>query len=148
MKSPREVIDAHYAAGDRRDVPGMISNLASDIVWTEAAGSPVGGTHVGVDSVREDVFGILAEHFYEWTVAIDELIVEGETVIGLGTFAATSRATGKPVTTRVAQIWRVREGRAVAFEHIIDTAAVTHAMTNVSSWQSCAEGHAPCALDQ
>ncbi|MDO9398856.1 MAG: nuclear transport factor 2 family protein [Herbiconiux sp.] len=128
MKSPREVIEAHYAAGDRGDLPGMLADFDPDIVWTEAAGFPIGGTYIGVDSVRDNVFIGLAKDWDGWGVAIDELIVDGETVVGLGTYTGVNKATGKAVSTRVSHVWRVREGRAVRFEQITDTAEVLDAM--------------------
>lgn len=128
MKSPREVIESHYAAGERGDLPGMMSDFAPDIVWTEAAGFPFAGTYVGVDSVRDNVFIAIAKEWDGWSVAIDELVVEGETVIGVGTYTGTNRATGKSVSTRVTHIWRVRDGKAVRFEQITDTAEVLDAM--------------------
>lgn len=128
MKSPREVIEAHYAAGERGDLPGMMADFASDIVWTEAAGFPVAGTYVGVDSVRDNVFIALAKEWDGWAVAIDELVVDGETVVGLGTYTGTNKATGKSMSTRVSHVWRVRDGKAVKFEQITDTAEVLDAM--------------------
>ena len=81
MKSPREVIESHYAAGERGDLPRMMADFATDIVWTEAAGFPIAGTYVGVDSVRDNVFIALAKEWDGWAVAIDELVVDGETVV-------------------------------------------------------------------
>lgn len=128
MTSPREVIESHYAAGERGDLPGMMSDFAADIVWTEAAGFPFAGTYVGVDSVRDNVFIAIAKEWDGWSVAIDELVVEGETVVGVGTYTGTNKATGKSVSTRVTHIWRVRDGKAVRFEQITDTAEVLDAM--------------------
>lgn len=128
MKSPREVIESHYAAGERGDLPGMMADFAADIVWTEAAGFPVAGTYVGPDSVRDNVFIALAKEWHGWAVAIDELVVDGETVVGLGTYTGTNKATGKSTTARVAHVWRVRGGQAVKFEQITDTAEVLDAM--------------------
>ena len=129
MKSPREIIEAHYAAGDRGDLAGMMADFDPKIVWTEAAGFPVAGTYVGVDAVRDNVFIALAQDWDGWGVTIDELVVEGETVVGLGTYTGTNKTTGKRLSTRMAHIWRVREGRAIAFEQITDTALVIAAMS-------------------
>lgn len=128
MKSPREVIESHYAAGERGDLPGMMADFATDIVWTEAAGFPLAGTYVGADSVRDNVFIALAKDWDGWAVAIDELAVDGETVVGLGTYTGTNKSTGKSLSTRVAHVWRVRDGKAVKFEQITDTAEVLDAM--------------------
>ena len=129
MKSPREVVAAHYAAGDRGDLPGMMADFDPKIVWTEAAGFPVAGTYIGIDAVRNNVFIALAQDWDGWGVTIDELVVDGGTVVGLGTYTGTNKATGKHLQTRVAHIWRVRDGKAVAFEQITDTALVTAAMS-------------------
>ncbi|MFC8801003.1 nuclear transport factor 2 family protein [Promicromonospora sp. NPDC057138] len=128
MKSPREVIESHYAAGEQGDLPGMFADFAPDIVWTEADGFPLAGTYVGTDAVRENVFVALAKEWDGWAVAIDHLVVDGETVVGLGTYTGTNKATGKPVSARVAHIWRVEGGRAVRFEQITDTAQVLDGM--------------------
>ena len=128
MKSPREVIEAHYAAGDRGDLPGMLADFAPDIVWTEAAGFPIGGTYFGIDAVRDNVFIGLAKDWDGWTVAVDELVVDGDTVVALGTYTGVNRATGRAVSSRVSHIWRVRDGKAVKFEQITDTAEVLDAM--------------------
>ena len=128
MKNPREVIESHYAAGEQGDLAGMMADFASNIVWTEAAGFPVGGTYVGVDSIRENVFAALAKDWDGWAVAIDHLVVDGDTVVALGTYSGVNKSTGKPMTTRVAHVWRVRDGKAVRFEQITDTAEVLDAM--------------------
>jgi ketosteroid isomerase-like protein len=128
MKSPREVIESHYAAGERGDLPGMFADFATDIAWTEADGFPMAGTYVGVDSVRGNVFVALAKEWDGWAVAIDELVVDGETVVGIGTYTGTNKATGKSCSARVAHIWRVQGGRAVKFEQITDSAEVLDAM--------------------
>lgn len=128
MKNPREVIESHYAAGERGDLPGMMADFSPNIVWTEAAGFPVGGTYVGVDSVRQNVFVALANDWDGWAVAIDNLVVDGDTVVALGTYSGVNKSTGKSMSTRVAHVWRVREGLAVKFEQITDTARVIDAM--------------------
>jgi uncharacterized protein len=127
MKSPREVIESHYAAGERGDLPGMLADFATDIVWTEADGFPLAGTYVGVEAVRDNVFVALAKEWDGWAVAIDELVVDGETVVGIGTYTGTNKATGKSFDARVAHVWRVQGGRAVRFEQVTDSARVLDA---------------------
>lgn len=129
MKNPREVIEAHYAAGGRGDLPGMMADFDPGIVWTEAAGFPIAGTYVGIESVRDNVFIALAQDWDGWAVTIDELVVDGDTVVALGAYTGTNKATGKDLSTRVAHVWRVRGGKAVKFEQITDTALVIDAMS-------------------
>jgi len=129
MSSNKDIIEAHYAAGDAGDLPGMLAPFADDIIWTEAAGFPLAGTYIGPAAVAEHVFGALQRDWDGYTVAIDELIDTGDTVIGLGTYSGTYRETGKSFEARVAHIWRLADGKAIRFEQITDTAEVLAAMS-------------------
>ncbi len=122
-----EIIERHYAAADRGDLEGMLEPLADDIVWTEAAGFPLAGTYIGPAAVAENVFAALQREWEGFSLAIDEVIDAGERVVGVGTYTATSRRTGKSFQARVAHIWRVENGKAVQLEQITDTAAVAAA---------------------
>ncbi|MFE2771500.1 nuclear transport factor 2 family protein [Microbacterium resistens] len=126
--SNADVIRSHYAASDRGDLPGMIASFAADIRWTEAAGFPYAGTYVGPDAVAANVFGRIAEEWDDYTVAIDEVIDGGDTVVGVGTYSGTYRATGRFMAARVAHVWRLREGEVVAFEQFTDTELVNRAI--------------------
>lgn len=126
--SNADVIRSHYAASDRGDLPGMIAPFAADIRWTEAAGFPYAGTYVGPDAVAANVFGRIAEEWDDYTVAIDEVIDGGDTVVGVGTYSGTYRATGRFMAARVAHVWRLREGEIVAFEQFTDTELVNRAI--------------------
>lgn len=126
--SNRAVIEAHYAATEAGDLAGMLAPLSPDIVWTEATGSPLAGTYLGASSVAENVFGAIAREWDGFAVAIDELLDDGDTVMALGTYSGTFRATGRPFQARVVHIWRVRDGKAVRFEQVADTAEFLSAM--------------------
>ncbi|MCS5498346.1 nuclear transport factor 2 family protein [Cnuibacter physcomitrellae] len=127
MTTAREVIERHYAASDRGDLDGMLSVLADDIVWTEAAGFPLAGTYVGPQSVAQNVFAALQRDWEGFALAVDEIVDCGDTVIGIGTYTGTDRGTGKPFQARVVHIWRVEDGKAVRFEQVADTAQIVAA---------------------
>lgn len=125
----RGVVEAHYAASEAGDLAGMLAPLADDIVWTEATGSPLAGTYLGAESVARNVFGAIARDWDGFAVAVDELLDDGDTVMALGTYSGTYRATGKAFQARVVHIWRVRNGKAVRFEQVADTAQFLPAMS-------------------
>jgi len=129
MSVNKDAIEAHYAAGDAGDLAGMLAPFADDIIWTEAAGFPLAGTYIGPAAVAENVFGALQRDWEGYAVAIDELIDAGDTIVGLGTYSGTYKATGKSFQARVAHIWRVKDGRAIRFEQITDTAEILPAMS-------------------
>lgn len=122
-----DIVRDHYAASDRGDIEGMLAPLAADVSWTEAAGFPYAGTYVGPQAVLENVFARIQADWEGFTLAIDEVIDGGDTVVGLGTYSGTHRVTGRPFTARVAHVWRLAGGEVVQFEQVVDSELVNAA---------------------
>lgn len=125
--SAYDVVKAHYDANDRHDLGGMLAPLADDVRWTEMAGFPCAGTYIGPDEVRKNVFERLGTEWDGYTAAITELLDAGDTVIGLGTYSGTYKATGESMNVRVAHVWRVEGDKVVTFEQFTDTLLVARA---------------------
>jgi len=126
--SNADIIRAHYEASDRGDLDGMLAPLAADVRWTEAAGFPYAGTYVGADAIVENVFTRLQDDWDDYTLAVDEVIDGGDTVIGIGTYSGTNKSTGRFFAARVAHVWRLEGGEVVAFEQFTDTEMVSRAI--------------------
>lgn len=126
--SNADTIRAHYAANDRGDLAGMIEAFAPDVRWTEAEGFPYAGTYVGPDAVVENVFARIQADWDGYTVAIDEVVDGGDTVVGIGTYSGTYKATGRYFAARVAHVWRLEDGVVRAFEQFTDTEMVARAI--------------------
>ncbi len=127
MSTNLDIIKAHYAASDRGDLEGMLAPLADDARWTEMAGFPYAGTYVGPDAVREGVFIRIGTEWDGYTATITELVDGGDTIVGLGEYAGTYKATGEHFSARVAHVWRLAGGKVVAFEQFTDTLLVARA---------------------
>ncbi|AYY12535.1 nuclear transport factor 2 family protein [Actinobacteria bacterium YIM 96077] len=123
-----DVIAEHYAASDRGDLEGMLAMLAPDCTWTEAEGFPYAGTYVGPEAVRANVFERIARDWDGFTFTLAELLDAGDTVVALGRYSGTNRATGRTFTARVAHVWRLSDGRVTSFEQIVDSAMVDAAI--------------------
>ncbi|QIZ98168.1 nuclear transport factor 2 family protein [Leifsonia sp. PS1209] len=128
MTRNHDIIAAHYAASDRGDIDGMLAPLAADARWTEMAGFPYAGTYIGPDEVRAGVFERIGAEWDGYTAAITDLVDGGDTIVGLGTYSGTNRATGRFFEARVAHVWRLADGKVVAFEQFTDTALVRDAV--------------------
>jgi len=126
-RTPKQVIEDHYAAGARGDLDGMIADFADDIEWTEAAGFPLAGTYHGPQTVKTEIFLGLGRDWDNWHPEIDQLVADGETVVALGWYVGTHLRTGKTVRPRVAHVWVVRDEKVVRFEQITDTLPVDQA---------------------
>lgn len=122
-----DIVTSHYAASGRGDLAGMLAPLSSDVRWTEAEGFPCAGTYIGPDAVRDGVFQRLGNEWYGFAAAIDLVLDAGDTIVGVGTYSGTNKATGKSFEARVAHIWRLADGEVVAFEQITDTLMVARA---------------------
>ncbi|OYV01756.1 MAG: DUF4440 domain-containing protein [Burkholderiales bacterium PBB5] len=123
-----QIVAAHYAASDRQDIDGMMADLAPDVQWTEMAGFPCAGTYVGREAIVANVFAVLGRDWDGFNFTLAELIDGGDTVVGVGDYTATNRATGKAMRARVVHIWRVADGQVRRFEQFCDTLLVHRAM--------------------
>jgi uncharacterized protein len=128
MKTAYEIVAQHYAASDRKDIDGMMADLADDVQWTEMAGFPCAGTYVGREAIVGNVFAILGRDWEGFNFTLTELIDGGDTVVGVGDYKATNRTTGKTMQARVVHIWRVVDGKVRRFEQFCDTHLVRQAM--------------------
>ncbi len=61
MRTPYQIVADHYAANERKDLPGMLADLADDAAWTEMAGFPCAGTYMGAQQVVDNVFAVLGQ---------------------------------------------------------------------------------------
>ena len=126
--TPREVVQAQYAASAAGDLEALRATLADDVVWTEMAGFPLAGTYYGPDGVTSNVMEKLQVSWNDWAATPDKFIIDGERVVALGHYTARNKATGKPLHVRVAHAFVVRNGKIVTFEQFVDTALVREAM--------------------
>lgn len=128
MRTAYEIVKAHYDANDRRDLPGMIADIAEDCRWTEMDGFPRRGTYVGPQAVVENVFKALGELFEGYNFKLERLLDAGDDVIGIGDYSGTHRETGKSFNARVVHVWGVADGKIRRFEQFTDTLRVAESM--------------------
>jgi hypothetical protein len=121
MATNYEIIRDHYVASADGDIDGMFAPFSPDIVWKEMDGFPYAGTYHGMDELMAGVFERIGEDWDGFRVEIDELIDGGDTIVALGHYHATYKATGKPMKARVAHVWRLEGGQVVGFEQFADT---------------------------
>ena len=122
MNPNAEVARAVYSAFARGDIPSVLGVLAPDVHWTEAEGGPYGGVSIGPDAVLEKVFMPIGAHWDGFTVAPTEFIADGATVVALGEYSGTYKATGKSFRAPFAHVWKFRDGKVISFQQHTDTA--------------------------
>ena len=117
-----EIIRGLYDAFAAGDVPGVLGVLDGDIRWTEAEGFPYGGTYVGPDAVLAGVFARLGSEWDRFTAVPHTFVAEGDSVVALGDYGGTYKATGRRFSAPFAHAWTLRGGKVVRFQQYTDTA--------------------------
>jgi hypothetical protein len=57
----------------------------------------------------------------------EEFLDAGDTVVVLGRYGGTCKATGRAIHAQMAHVWRVSGGKAAAFQQYVDTLQVARA---------------------
>ena len=117
-----------YEAFAKNDIFGVLGFLSSDLQWTEAEGFPYGGTYHGPKAVLEGVFMRLGSEWNGFAAVPDEFIDGGDTIVVLGKYSGTYKATGKSFQAPFAHVWKVSEGKATRFVQYVDTLLVHRAL--------------------
>jgi ketosteroid isomerase-like protein len=124
LTTNKEIIEGAYASFARGDVPAALGAMADDIRWVEADGFPLSGTYVGPQNVLEGVFMRLGEIGDNFAVVPDQFVADGDTVVALGTYTWKRKGTGDPAAVKMAHVWTMGDGKAVAFQQHVDTIRV------------------------
>ena len=125
----RTPVEAHYEAAAHGDLDGMTADFADDIVWVEAAGFPLAGAYRGRDEIAQRVFAALTAEWDGFGMIPERFVEQDGTVVAIGRYIGTHRATGKALDARAVHIWKVEGDAIVGFEQIMDTALVAAART-------------------
>ena len=128
MRTAYQIISDHYAASARGDLAGMMAEVAPDVQWTEMAGFPCAGTHIGPAQVIDKVFKVLGGEWEGYGFHLETLIDAGDHIVGIGDYRGTYRKTGEAMHARVVHVWQVEGDLVRRFEQFTDTLLVAQAM--------------------
>lgn len=128
MTDHEKTISSLYAAFARGDVPSVLGALAPNIQWTEAEGFPYAGTYVGPEAVLSGVFMKLGSEWDGYKAVPQELVAGGDTVVALGEYSGTYKATGKHFRAPFAHVWKFGRNGVQSFRQHTDTVVVQRAM--------------------
>jgi ketosteroid isomerase-like protein len=115
-----------FAAGD---VGAVLGAMSPGIVWNEAENFPYSdrNPYVGPQAVAEGVFARCIGEWDGFAVNVEEILDAGDTIVALGRYGGSCKATGKAMRPQMVHVWRVADGKAVAFQQYIDTLHVARA---------------------
>lgn len=104
------------------DIPSVLAALSSNVRWTEAEGGPYGGVSIGPNAVLENVFMKIGAEWDGFAAVPSEFVADGSTVVALGEYSGTYKATGKSFKAPFAHVWKLDAGKATSFHQYTDTA--------------------------
>jgi ketosteroid isomerase-like protein len=118
-----ELIQALYAAFGAGDVSGAVSLMSPDIVWNEAEHFPYadGNPYVGPEAILTGVFARLGGEWDGFAAVPSEYLDAGDTVVVLGRYRGTYKATGLALDAQLVHVWRVADGKVTGFQQYTDT---------------------------
>ena len=123
MSDNAAIICQTYEDFAEGNVPAVLAAMAPDIEWNEAENFPyaAGNPYRGPQAVLDGVFMPINTDFDGFTVRPGEIVDAGDTIIMLGRYTGTHRATGKALDAQVAHVWRLRDGKITRFQQYADT---------------------------
>jgi ketosteroid isomerase-like protein len=125
-----ELIQGLYAAFARGDAAAVIAAMDSGIVWNEAENFPYAdrNPYVGPGAVAEGIFFRLVTEWDQFQALPSEILDAGDSVVALGYYKATYKATGIALNAQFAHIWRIAGGKITGFQQYTDTAQAVRAV--------------------
>jgi ketosteroid isomerase-like protein len=128
--SNADPVRALYAAFAKGDMGAALATMATDIVWNEAENYPYAdrNRYVGPDAVLTGVFARIGGDWEGFAAVSDEIIDGGSTIVSLGHYSGTNKASGKPMRAQFAHVFRVKNGKIAGFQQYADTLGTARAM--------------------
>src|SRR5579862_8258180 len=118
-----------YEAMEAGDIAAALSVMSPEIIWHEAENFPYadGNPYVGPEAVLNGVFARCAAEWDGFGAAMETFLDAGDHVVASGRYRGTWPATGRAMTPQVVHIWRLSDGKAIAFQQHVDTLGVARA---------------------
>ncbi|HEY7499141.1 MAG TPA: nuclear transport factor 2 family protein [Vicinamibacterales bacterium] len=124
-----KVVQDAYAAFLKQDLHALLALMDEQIVWKPVTGAgrhvPTAGERRGVGAVAE-FFKIVAQVYQFSRFEPQQFIAQGDTVVTLGHYTATT-STGGSMDSDFVMIFTIRGGKIVQFQEFLDSAALNAA---------------------
>ena len=119
------LIDSLYASFLQGDLDTILGFVSDDTEWIVYGPSelPFTGKFRGQRGVKQFLEALTTTQD-DIEAEINDRIVQGNRVVALGTYAARIKATGKTISTPIAHVWTVENGKITQLIDFFNTAAV------------------------
>lgn len=122
-----ETLRGSYDAFNSGNPQAVLERLDPDVEWIEpGGGNAPSGTFRGPQSVGEDVFSAVPEHFDEFTAEAENYDDQGDTIVVTGRFKGRSK-TGTELDAAFEHVYVMKDGKVARMENKVDQDAWTAA---------------------
>lgn len=129
MTSPNLIlVQSLYTAFASRDRDRILAIMHPEIEWIQNDGFPGGGLHKGATHVLDDVLSQFRRDWDNWRARVTEWHDAGDTIIAIGVYEGTNKATGKHLAAAFSHVYTLADGQIVRFRQFTDTALVHRAI--------------------
>jgi ketosteroid isomerase-like protein len=112
-----------YENFNQGNIPGVLASYHEEIEWIEpGGGSAPAGTFNGPGNIAEQVFSKVPETFDDFSVEIDDVEDQGDTVVVKGRFKGKSKS-GAELDASFEHVNEMKDGKVVRFENKVDAEA-------------------------
>ena len=120
----KDVVNQAYTNFKTGNIDALVALMADDVAWTlpQMEGVPYAGARTGRASVAEFFQSVGAS---QESLRFDprEMIAEGDKVVALGNYHWRVKANAHEFGGDFAHVFTIRDGKIVAFNEYMDTAA-------------------------
>ena len=112
-----------YDAFGRGDAAAVLGALDPEIQWNEAENFLYadGNPYVGPEAVAWGVFQRIGTDIEGFTIVPERFVEGDDTVVVQGRYRGRMKSTHAWVDAQFAHVWRIRNGKVIAFQQYTDT---------------------------
>lgn len=118
------LVQSLYSAFASRDRERILAIFHPDIEWIQNDGFPGGGLHQGAVHVLDDILSQFRRDWDNWRARVTEWHDAGNTIIAIGVYESTNKATGKQLSAAFAHVYDVQDGRILRFRQHTDLSLI------------------------
>jgi ketosteroid isomerase-like protein len=128
MRSNLEILKSTYEGASSENLTRLLSVLAPEAEWTEAAGFPYAGTYVGPDAIIENVFRRLASEWIDYRAEAAQYLEQGDQIAVFGVYSGTYKASGVAMKASFAHLYTFKDGKILRMVQYVDSYMVQQAL--------------------
>lgn len=126
----RAVVHNMYQAFSKGDVPTVLAAMDDNIIWNEAESNSLadGNPYKGPDAVLKGVFTRLGEEWENFRLVDIKLHeMANDQVLATLRYHGKFLKTGTSIDAQAAHLWKLRNGKVIAFQQYVDTKQLAEA---------------------